>query len=109
MVYSQSLAERCRIALRDQPGIAEKKMFGGVVFQLAGNILVGVWQTSLIVRLGPEPAAAALQQPHVREFDVTGRPMRGWVMVDPEGLDSVRQLAGWIEQAVRFVETLPPK
>ena len=70
---------------------------------------VGVWQTSLIVRLGSDQAAAALKEPNVVEFDVTGRPMKGWVVVDAEGLDTDQQLGRWIEGAVEFVETLPRK
>jgi hypothetical protein len=109
MVYSQSLAERIRQALRGRRGIVEKKLFGGVGFLLSGNLLVCVWQQSLIVRLGPEEAAVALEQDHVREFDVTGRPMRGWIMVEPDGLETDAQLSAWIDQAFEFVETLPPK
>lgn len=109
MVYSKSLAARVRQVLIRQPGVVEKRMFGGVAFLLHGNMLVCVWQDSLITRLGPERGEPALQQPHVRPFDVTGRPMRGWVMVDPDGLDSDAQLADWINQAAEFVETLPWK
>ncbi len=109
MAYSHSLANRVRHALRNHRGIAEKKMFGSIVFLLHGNMLVGVWQASLIVRLGPDQAVEALKQDYVREFDVTGRPMKGWIMVEPDGLDSDKQLAEWIEAAKRFVETLPSK
>jgi hypothetical protein len=109
MSYSHSLADRVRLALRNQRGVAEKKMFGGVVFLLQGNILVGIWQQSLIARIGPNEAAEALKQRHVRPFDVTGRPMKGWIMVDPEGLDSDRALSGWVERALAFVEMLPAK
>jgi TfoX/Sxy family transcriptional regulator of competence genes len=109
MVYSQALAERIRLALRARRGIEEKKMFGGIGFLLHGNMLVAAWKSSLIVRLGADEAAAALQEPHVSEFDVTGRPMKGWVMVELDGLDSDQQLAGWIDRAWQFVETLPPK
>lgn len=109
MVYSEALADRIRLALHGRRQISEKKMFGGVAFLLRGNLLVGVWRSSLIVRLGPDPAAEALQQPHVREFDVTGRPMKGWIMVEPDGLESNRELAAWIEKAYEFVETLPAK
>ncbi len=84
-------------------------MFGGVVFLLNGNILVGVWQESLIVRAGPAAGPAALKREHVREFDVTGRPMTGWVMVDPDGTDTDASLRDWIELAWTFVATLPPK
>lgn len=84
-------------------------MFGGVGFLLDGNMLVGVWQDSLIARLGPEQADEALGQPHVREFDITGRAMKGWVMVEPEGMEDDSQLADWIERAIDFVATLPAK
>jgi hypothetical protein len=109
MAYSQSLADRVRRALGGRRDVAEKKMFGGVGFLLGGNLLVCVWQTSLIVRLGAEAYDAALREPHVREFDVTGRPMRGWVMVEPDGLDADDALAAWIDRAFTFVTTLPPK
>jgi hypothetical protein len=109
MPFSESLAQRVRQALARHRGIAEKKLFGGVGFMLHGNLLVCVWQTSLIVRLGPEAGAAALAEPHVRPFDVTGRPMRGWVMIDAEGLDTDQELAAWIDRALAFVATLPAK
>ncbi len=109
MTYSESLAERIRHCLRDRRGIAEKKMFGGVCFLLGGNICVGVWETSLIVRLGPEAGPKALAEPHVRPFDVTGKPMRGWVMVAAEGLEDDAALSGWLERSLEFVSLLPPK
>jgi TfoX/Sxy family transcriptional regulator of competence genes len=109
MPYSESLASRIRHAVKDRRGITEKKMFGGVGFMLHGNMCVGVWKTSLIVRLGPEQAATALREPHVGEFDITGRPMKGWVLVEAEGVETDEQLRGWVERAVEFVETLPVK
>jgi len=109
MPYSQSLVDRIRWALRENSKVQEKKMFGGVGFLLSGNLLVGVWESSLIVRLSPEKGADALNEPHVKEFDVTGRPMKGWIMVEPDGLDSDKQLGDWIERALQFVETLPAK
>lgn len=90
-------------------GIAEKKMFGGVCFLLDGKLLVGIMGSSLIVRLGPDEAAVALQDDNVRVFDITGRPMKNWVVVEPDGLDSDRQLQEWLERATRFVESLPAK
>ncbi|HEX4145666.1 MAG TPA: TfoX/Sxy family protein [Pirellulales bacterium] len=109
MAYSLALADRVRQTLRQTRGIAEKRMFGGLTFLLHGNLLVGVWQSSLIARLGPDQAAEALRQPHVRPFDITGRPMKAWVMIEPDGLDSDRDLADWIERATGFVVTLPAK
>jgi TfoX/Sxy family transcriptional regulator of competence genes len=109
MAYSESLASRIRQALKGRRGFTEKKMFGGIGFLLHGNMCVGVSQTSLIVRLGPEQADAARTQPNVVEFDVAGRPLRGWVMVEAEGIETDEQLTESIEQAVEFVETLPRK
>ena len=76
---------------------------------LNGNVLVGVWKKSLLVRLGNEQGEDALLEPHVREFDITGRPMKGWVLVEPEGVEDDEQLKNWIQQAVKFVKTLPGK
>ncbi|MGC1272245.1 MAG: TfoX/Sxy family protein [Planctomycetaceae bacterium] len=109
MAYSESLAGRLRDVLAGRRGIVEKKMFGGVVFLLDGNMLVGVWKDSLIARLGPQPAADALTEPHVGVFDVTGRPMRNWVLIEPDGIEEDRALAKWVERAMNFVRTLPPK
>ena len=109
MPYSKSLAARIRQVLPQRKGIIEKNMFGGVAFMLNGNMLVGVWKDSLIVRLGPEQGAKALSEPNVTEFDVTGRPMKGWVMVDPDGIENDGQLSDWIAKASEFVGTLPVK
>lgn len=109
MVFSASLAARIRDALARTKGIEEKKMFGGVGFLLHGNMLVGVWKNSLIVRLGPNEGDKALLEPHVKKFDITGKAMRGWVMVEPDGMEDDGQLKEWIERAVKFVRTLPGK
>ena len=109
MPYSESLAARIRDALARRRGIEEKKMFGGVGFLLNGNMLVGVWKDSLIARIGPDDGEAALRELHVKEFDITGRAMKGWVLVRPEGVEDDEQLTAWIEQATRFVRTLPAK
>jgi hypothetical protein len=76
---------------------------------LDGNLLVGVWQDSLIARLGPDEAPAALDEPHVRAIDVTGKPMRNWVLIEPEGVEDDDQLTAWVERAAAFVMTLPRK
>ncbi len=82
-------------------------MFGGIAFLLNGKMLVGIWEQSLVVRLDPVQANTALKQPNVQQFEVGGRPMKGWIVVDPDGLDSDQQLADWIDRAVEFVEMLP--
>ena len=102
MPFSESLAARTRDALAREPGITEKKMFGGLSFLLHGKLLVGVFKDSLIARVGPEQAKTALKKPHVGVFDITGRPMKGWVVVEPEGVDRDADLKTWIRQAIEF-------
>ena len=109
MPFDEDLAARIRDALTRTRGVEQKKMFGGVVFLLHGNMLVGVWKDALVARLGPDESVAALREPHVRAFDITGRPMRNWVLVGPEGVEDDDRLTGWIERATAFVETLPRK
>lgn len=109
MAFNESLAARIRDALARKKNVEEKKMFGGVSFLLNGNMLVGVWKNSLIVRLGPEAGDDALLEPHVREFDITGKAMKGWVTVEPEGLEDDGPLKNWIQRAAKFVGKLPGK
>jgi len=109
MAFNEALATRIRAALGRKRQIEEIKMFGGLAVLLRGNLLVGIWKDSLIVRLGPEQAPAALEEPHVRKFDITGRPMRGWVMVQPAGIIDDDQLADWVQRAIDFVGKLPAK
>ena len=109
MSYSESLAERIRQVVSRKRGVTEKKMFGGVGFLLNGNMCVGVWKTSLIVRLDPNEYPNALQEPHVSEFDITGRPMKGWVLVEADGVEAAEELEDWINRSIEFVKTLPKK
>lgn len=109
MAFDGNLAVRVRDALARKRGIQEKKMFGCICFMLNGNALTGVWEDSLIARIGRDEGAAALLQPHVRAFDITGRPMRNWVVVGSEGIADDDQLEAWIQRAVKFVVKLPKK
>jgi hypothetical protein len=109
MAFDESLAARIRDVLAGKKGVEEQKMFGCVCFMLDGNALAGVWKDRLIVRLGPDEGEAAMSEPHVRAFDITGRPMRTWVAVEPEGVEDDDQLKAWIERATKFVRTLPRK
>jgi hypothetical protein len=108
MAFDENLAARIRDALARRKNIEEKKMFGCICFFINGNALAGVWKDRLIARLGPDEAEAALREPHVQAFDITGRPMRNWVVVEPEGVED-DQLGAWIERAMNFVRTLPKK
>jgi TfoX/Sxy family transcriptional regulator of competence genes len=109
MAFNEALAGRIRQRLARRKNVEERKMFGGIGFLLNGNLLVGVWKDSLIARLGPDEGEEALREPHVRVFDITGRPMRNWVLVEPEGVEDDEQLSAWIQRAVKFVGALPAK
>jgi hypothetical protein len=108
MAYDEKLAERIRKVLASTPGVVEKRMFGGVAFLLHGNMLVGVHKDSLLARIAPEETERALRDDNVRLFEITGRPMKGWILVDPDGLTGAK-LGKWIERARGFVTTLPHK
>jgi TfoX/Sxy family transcriptional regulator of competence genes len=109
MAYDEVLAARVRAALGPLPGLAEMKMFGGIGFTLHGNMACGVIQDDLIVRVGPTNHAAALARPHARPFDMTGRPMAGWVFVGPQGCASEKDLEDWVRQGLDFARSLPAK
>jgi TfoX/Sxy family transcriptional regulator of competence genes len=103
MPYDETLAARIHAALGPLPGLTEKKMFGGVGFLLDGKMLGGVVKNDMVVRLGAEKYEWALSQPHVRVFDMTGRPMTGWVLVAPEGCATPEALQAWLDLALDFL------
>jgi TfoX/Sxy family transcriptional regulator of competence genes len=109
MPYDESLARRVRAHFARRRTIVEKKMFGGVGLLHRGNLCVAVWQDALIARVGPDAYLQALDEPMTKKFDITGRAMKGWVMVLGDGVADDDDLRGWIERATRFVESLPPK
>ena len=91
-----------------EPGLSERKMFGGLAFMLDGHMCCGIVGHDLMLRLGKDQAAQALEQPHVRPMDFTGRPMSGMVYIAPGGLDD-DALNRWLTQAAAFAHALPPK
>jgi hypothetical protein len=110
MAYDEKLAERIRMYLAKRKGLVEKKMFGGVAFLLNGNMTCGVHDNELIVRLAPEDTDKALARKNTRVFDLSGgRPMKGWILVDPAGLKTEKELAEWVNTGVRYAAALPPK
>lgn len=109
MAYDEKLAKRIRLLLDGLAATEEKKMFGGVGYLVNGNMACGVNGDRLIVRLDPEEYESALARSHVRRFDMTGRPMRGWVMVEPAGVEWDADLKAWVERAMRYAVGLPPK
>ena len=108
MAYDEKLADRVRKQLAKRKGVAEKKMFGGLAFLLNGNMSVGLHGDELIVRLDPEQTDAALAKPHTRIFDITGRAMKGWILVKPAGLAG-DALAEWVGIGVTYAGSLSPK
>jgi TfoX/Sxy family transcriptional regulator of competence genes len=107
MPYSEALDSRIIRALSGW-GAARKMMFGGTCHFIRGNMMCGVYKDSLVLRLGDEEAGRALKEPHTAPFDVTGKPMKGWVMVEKDGLEG-QHLERWLEKAIIFVESLPSK
>lgn len=108
MAYDEALARRVR-KLVAHSDLTEKKMFGGLAFLRNGNMSVGVHGAELIVRMAPDAAEAALREPGARRFDITGRPMKGWLMVGGPGVDEAGALARWVARGVEFASGLPKK
>lgn len=108
MAFDERIAGRVREAIPHRPGWTEKRMFGGIGFLLSGNMCCGVLRADLILRLGPESAIEALALDRFRVFDITGRAMKGWVMVDADMLSDA-EIREWIGRAVAFASTLPAK
>jgi TfoX/Sxy family transcriptional regulator of competence genes len=108
VAYDEDLADRVRAVVPPGDAVTERQMFGGLAFMLGGHMFCGVVKDTLMARLGPEDAGRALGQPHVRPMDFTGRPMKGMVFIDPEGLhgDALRE---WVDAAARYARGLPPK
>ena len=109
MAYKEEIQTRIKEMVSGWKSTAEKKMFGGICHLMNGNMFCGVYKEFLILRLGPDRTVDALKLPHVRPFDITGRPMKGWVMVAEDGFKSDKDLENWLDQARKFVETLPMK
>lgn len=109
MAYDEKLAARIDAAVRDWRGISVKRMFGSIGWMLNGNICVGIWKQDLIVRCSPDEWPQLLKRPHVAEFDITGRSMKGWVLVRPAGIARPAAFAEWLQRSHAFVQTLPAK
>jgi TfoX/Sxy family transcriptional regulator of competence genes len=109
MAYSEDLASRVRSLLAAQAELREQKMFGGLTFMVGGHMCCGVVGDELMVRVGPAQYGAALDQPHARMIDFTGRPMAGMVMVAAAGLVVDADLVAWVARGLAFVSTLSPK
>ena len=109
MAYDEGLAERVREVLTSIDGVSERKMFGGLCFMLNGNMTCGILGDELMVRVGPEVYEVALELPHAREMDFTGRSMRGMVYVSADGFSEDLELREWVGRGTAFAGSLPPK
>lgn len=109
MAYDEGLAQRVREMLAERAGISEKRMFGGLAFLLRGNMCVGILKDSLMVRVGSDAYPDLVRQPHAREMDFTGKPMKGFLYVDREGVEADADLSRWIGRGVACASCLPSK
>lgn len=106
---SELLAARIRGLFQHHDGYSERKMFGGVCFMLNGNMCVAPWKDHLMVRLPKDQHEQTQSDPHAKPMDITGKVMKGWALIEPDGIETAEGLDGWIQRAVEFVETLPAK
>ena len=109
MAYNEAIGDRIKKVVFKWDHSEAKKMFGGICHLLYGNMFCGVYKDFLILRLGEENARKAIDAPLVKPFDITGRAMKGWVMVEDKGFTTDDELEAWLNQAGEFVETLPAK
>lgn len=109
MSFDEGVAQRLREILADRNDVVEKKMFGGIAFMISGNMCCGVVGEELMARVGLEQYEAALKEPHAREMDFTGKPMKGFVYVGVNGFASDEDLASWVGRCEQFARSLPVK
>ncbi len=110
MAFDEKLAARIRKRLAKRTGVTEKRMFGGLAFLVNGNMCCGVHREEMLVRLNPTDTDRALSERHTRVFDLSGgRPMKGWILVQPKGLATPAALAKWVTTGLEYAESLPAK
>jgi TfoX/Sxy family transcriptional regulator of competence genes len=110
MSYDEHLANRIRSAVQDEPGLSEKRMFGGLAFLVHGNMAVSAsGQGGLLLRIDPDQAESLVNHPHVRRFEMRGREMDGWLRVDVQLLETDDDLRGWVDHGLSYARSLPRK
>jgi TfoX/Sxy family transcriptional regulator of competence genes len=110
MAYDEDLAGRIRELIAGEPGVTEKKMFGGLAFLIGGNMSIAAsGQGGVLVRVPPEETDALVAKPHASRFEMRGRAMDGWLRVDAEGVRTKRQLEPWVKRGVAYARSLPAK
>lgn len=109
MAYDEELSDRVKTVLKGKRSVTEKKMFGGLCFMVNGNMACGVEKNKLVVRVGPNDYEKFLKQKHVRKMDFTGKPLKGFIYVMPEGLRRSDSLKQWVDRGVQYAKSLPRK
>jgi TfoX/Sxy family transcriptional regulator of competence genes len=110
MAYDEELAARIRELVAGEPGLTEKKMFGGIGFLVGGNMAVSAsGQGGLLVRVDPEASDALLSSTNARPMEMRGRTMTGWLRVDADDIRTKRELSRWVDRGVKYARSLPPK
>lgn len=109
MQNEDPLSGRIRQILSGRGKVSERKMFGGVCFMINGNMCVGTWKGSLIVRFDKNRQDEILAKPHAKPADMNGQVMKGWALVEPAGIESENDLRAWVDRAAKFAGSLPPK
>ena len=109
MAYDDGLAERLRDVMAEVPDVVEKKMFGGLCMMVSGHMCCGIVDETLMARVGPDQYTECLKQEHVREMDFTGKPLKGLIYVDPDGVTEDDDLKAWVNRCLLFIHSLPPK
>lgn len=109
MAYDEKLAARIDAALYQRPGFEPRSMFGSIGWFIGGNMCVGTWKDGLVVRCSPAKWPEHLKEPDVAEFDITGRSMKGWLLVKAPAINTEAKLVRWLKVGEDFVRTLPAK
>ena len=110
MAYDERLAARIRDVVQGEPGLTEKRMFGGLAFLVCGNMAVSAsGQGGMLLRVDPEQTEALVDGQRVRRFEMRGREMDGWLRVDPEAVETDEDLRRWVEHGLGYARSLPPK
>lgn len=110
MAYDEDLANRAREIVSLEPGLTEKRMFGGLAFLIDGNLAVSVsGRGGLLLRCDPAETQTLRSKPNAGPFEMRGRVMEGWLRIDPEGLRTKAQLRRWVARGLAYAKSLPPK
>jgi TfoX/Sxy family transcriptional regulator of competence genes len=110
VAYDEDLAHRIREVVQGEPGVTERRMFGGLAFLINGNLAVSASsQGGLLLRVDPAATEALVRRPEADRFVMRGRELDGWLRIDPSGLTTKRRLAAWVARGVAYARSLPSR